>query len=240
MGLPSPSNHSSLPLASHSADSRQTPCHRTLPSSVDSPTSPQHFGEKVLLPLLMISPTASSADSSSADESDDDAAIAATNGGSDANKELVVGHASRVYSAALGFVQPADPMSAEIDALQVVGNKSRKGHRSNKHSHKKPPMATTDALARPAAASARPAVLAEQSKSGVVLNSLNSEVDVGLAVGIASASVGNPVGLKSDSVVGVAKVVVVDPPAVNVSAIPPPSARLFNRSLMPLLHLPST
>ncbi|KAJ6739067.1 hypothetical protein OIU74_003931 [Salix koriyanagi] len=88
------------------------------------------------------------------------------------------------------------------------------------------------------AASARPAVLAEQSKSGAVLNSLNSEVDVGLAVGIASASVGNSVGLKSDSVMGVVKVAVVDPPAVNVSAIPPPQL-LFNRSLMPLLHLPS-
>ncbi|KAJ6395860.1 hypothetical protein OIU77_021004 [Salix suchowensis] len=151
-----------------------------------------------------------------------DAAIAATNGGSDANKESVVGHASRVDSATLGSVQPADPMSAEIDAAAGGWEQVKKRHRSNKHSHKKPPMATTDALARPAAASARPAVLAEQSKSGVVLNSLNFEVDVGLAVGIASASVGNPVGLKSDSVMGVAKVVVVDPPAVNVSAIPPP------------------
>ncbi|KAJ6766091.1 hypothetical protein OIU79_022122 [Salix purpurea] len=103
-------------------------------------------------------------------------------------------------------------MSAEIDATTGGWEQVKKRHRGNKHSHKKPPVGATDALARLAAASARPAVLAEQSKSGAVLNSLNSEVDVGLAVGIAGASAGNSVGLKIDSVVGVAKATVVDPP----------------------------
>uniref|UniRef100_A0A6N2K474 Uncharacterized protein n=1 Tax=Salix viminalis TaxID=40686 RepID=A0A6N2K474_SALVM len=60
------------------------------------------------------------------------------------------------------------------------------------------------------------------SKSDAVLNGLNSEVDVGLAVGIAGASAGNSVGLKTASVVGVAKVAMVDSPAVNVLVVPPP------------------
>ncbi|KAJ6419687.1 hypothetical protein OIU84_029749 [Salix udensis] len=157
-------------------------------------------------------------------------------------------------SAAPGSVQPADPMSCEIDAAVGGWEQVKKRHRNNRHPPKKPPVAASAASARPAAAltrpvaaparpvaiSARPAangpvVLAEQSKSGAVLNSLNFDVNEGLAVCVAGTSNGNLVGLKSDSVMGVAKATMVDSPAVNVSAVPPPSLLLFNRSLMLLL-----
>ncbi|KAJ6670282.1 hypothetical protein OIU85_017838 [Salix viminalis] len=115
-------------------------------------------------------------------------------------------------------------MFVEIDAAAGGWEQVKKRHRNNKHSRKKPPVAAADASAGQAAASAGPAVLAEQSKSDAVLNGLNSEVDVGLAVGIAGASAGNSVGLKTASVVGVAKVAMVDSPTVNVLVVPPPSA----------------
>ncbi|KAJ6382216.1 hypothetical protein OIU77_030798, partial [Salix suchowensis] len=75
------------------------------------------------------------------------AAIAAKNGGSEASKESVVAHASQVDNAALGSVQPTDPMLAEVDVAAGGWEQVRKKHHSNKHSHKKLSRATTDVSA---------------------------------------------------------------------------------------------
>ncbi|KAJ6433809.1 hypothetical protein OIU84_017501 [Salix udensis] len=135
----------------------------------------------------------------------------------------------------------------QIDAAAGGWEQVKKRHCSNRHPPKKPPVAAAAASARPAATSTRPVVaparpaatgpvvLAEQSKSGAVLNSLNSDVNEGLAVSVAGTSTGNLVGLETDSDVGVAEATMVDSPAVNGSAVPPPPLLLFNRSLMLLL-----
>ncbi|KAJ6707895.1 hypothetical protein OIU85_028193 [Salix viminalis] len=75
-------------------------------------------------------------------------------------------------------------MFAEVDATAGGWEQVRKKHRSNRHSRKKQVAATVDALAGPV-------LLAEKSKSVTDLNGLNSELDVGLAVGNAGESAGN-------------------------------------------------
>ncbi|KAJ6417074.1 hypothetical protein OIU84_002880 [Salix udensis] len=84
-------------------------------------------------------------------------------------------------------------MFAEVDVAAGGWEQVKKKHSSNKHSRKKLSVVAADA-------SAGPALLAEKSKSIADLNGLNSELDVGLAAGIAGASAGNSVGLKSASV----------------------------------------
>ncbi|KAJ6309536.1 hypothetical protein OIU77_015107 [Salix suchowensis] len=251
IGLPSPTNHSSLPLAANSAAADKPLAIDPAQPVLTAPPPLSILGKGPITPAddQPHSPMLSSADSSCAEESDDGesssyasssssgdtsdlepmsaphsplvqpglaavqtpeqglsppasapnpaegidappppapkdggahfsgigAAIAAKNGGSVANKESIAGLASRVDSAALGSVQPADPMFAEVDAAAGGWEQVRKKHRSNKHSHKKQPLVAT------ANASAGPTVLADKSKSGAVLNGLNSEVDVGLA-----------------------------------------------------------
>ncbi|KAJ6770276.1 hypothetical protein OIU79_021012 [Salix purpurea] len=89
-----------------------------------------------------------------------------------------------VNSVALGSIQPADPMFAEVEAAAGGWEQVRKKHRSNKRSRKKHYGAAAEA-------SAGLVLLAEKSKSVADLNGLNSELDVGLAAGIASESAGN-------------------------------------------------
>ena len=155
------------------------------------------------------------------------AAITAKNGGSVASQEPVAAHASRVDCAGLGSVQPTDPMLVEVDAAAGGWEQVGKKHRSSRHSRKKHSGAAADA-------SAGPILLAEKSKSVADLNGLNSELDVGLAAGFAGESVGNSVGLKSVSVVGLAMDIVVDSSVAKVSVVPPSFAvvqpRLFASS----------
>ncbi|KAJ6403524.1 hypothetical protein OIU84_015436 [Salix udensis] len=103
-------------------------------------------------------------------------------------------------------MEPADPIFAEVDATASGWEQVRKKHRSNKHSRKKPLVAAADA-------SAGPALLAEKSKLATDLNGLNSELDVGLAAGIAGASAGN--------------------------SLFPPHLLPFSRGFLHLLYLPS-
>ncbi|KAJ6698653.1 hypothetical protein OIU79_012032 [Salix purpurea] len=69
-------------------------------------------------------------------------------------------------------------MLVEVDAAAGGWEQVRKKHRSNRHSSKKLLGAAADA-------SAGLVLLAEKSKSVANLSGLNSELDVGLAAGIA-------------------------------------------------------